>query len=73
MTYQFYHTFESGKQVGYEIILKQEDKNIMVDTICILQPLLEEQDENEFYIFREYMNQEIVDLCHEKFGPPDKA
>jgi len=54
-------------------MLKQEGKNIMVDTACILQPLLEEQDEHEFNIFREYMNQEIVGLCYEHFGPPDNA
>lgn len=73
MIYKFYHTFESGKQVGYEIILKQEDKNIMVDTVCIVQPLLEEKDEQEFYIYREWMNQEIVDLCYHHFGPPDNT
>lgn len=45
----------------------------MVDTVCIVQPLLEEKDEQEFYIYREWMNQEIVDLCYHHFGPPDNT
>lgn len=68
MTYYFYHTLESGRQVGYRVDMNRKGEDMVIDNECVLRPLLYSEDEHEFNVFTEYMNQEIFDLVQENFA-----
>lgn len=68
MTYHFYHTFESGRQVGYRWEVTRDGDDITIDNECVLRPILYPEDEHEYEVFAEYMNQEIFQIVQDNFN-----
>lgn len=66
MIYRFFHTFESGRGVGYEIEINVVGKELQISGLnCILSDLLYEEDQHEYEVLVAYLEQEVLQLAQD--------
>lgn len=64
MTYRFYHTFDSGRRIGYEVKYEWDGDDLIFGMPeCIEQPLLYQEDEHEYHVFVEWLKEEAYTLA----------